>query len=289
VDQRTKSLRRRLGSLLRVIRSRAGLSGPQLARLMGVNQSTVSRVENAERWPSLADVDLWLTSCGADEADRARVLALAEAIEHGVTTIRDLHRGSLEIRQREMIDVDAHASRLRHFHPTIITGLFHSAGYARACIEAANFGRLKDVDAAVTARLQRGERLRSPGATPYHVVLWEAALRWVSSAGAGATAETLQNLLAASEITSITVQVIPTGTPMAALPQVGFYMVDWRDPAESPMVIVETPAAELTFIGAEECADFEEAWQSMLSAALDPAASRAFIAALLSEYGTNAS
>jgi transcriptional regulator with XRE-family HTH domain len=288
VDQRAKGLRRRLGGLLRVIRSRAGLSGPQLAALIGVNQSTISRIENAERRPSLADVEAWLTACRADEAERAQVMALAEAIEHGVTTIRDLHRGSLEIRQREMIEVDAHARQLRHFHPTIVTGLFHSAAYARACIEAANFGRLVDVEAAVETRLQRGERLRGPGATPYHVVLGEAALRWMSAAGPEATAETLRNLLEATTAKTITIQVIPLGVPMTALPQVGFYMVDWEQADEPPMVIVETPAAELTFVGADECADFEEAWRRMVSAALDPAASRDFIAECLAELGSSA-
>jgi transcriptional regulator with XRE-family HTH domain len=288
VDQRGKALRRRLGSLLRVMRSRAGLSGPQLARLIGVNQSTVSRVENAERWPSLADVEAWLTACGADETERTRIIALAEAIEHGVTTIRDLHRGSLEIRQREMIEVDAHARALRHYHPTIVTGLFHSAAYARACIEAANFGRLADIDAAVEARLQRGLRLLEPGAPPYHTVLGEAALRWVSAAGPAATAETLRNVLDASAVETITVQVIPSSTPMTALPQVGFYMVDWKDAEEPAMVIVETPAAELTFVGADECTDFEQTWQRMVNTALDPAPSRDFIAELIREYGATA-
>lgn len=287
MDQRAKGLRRRLGSLLRVIRSRAGLSGPQLARLLGVNQSTVSRVENAERWPSLADIEAWLTACRADEADRVRVLALAEAIEHGVTTIRDLHRGSLEIRQRELIDIDTHAGHLRQFHPTLITGPFHSAAYARACIEAANFGRLTDVDAAVEARMQRGQRLLGSDATPYHAVLTEAALRWVSSAGPEATTESLRNLLAATRVKTVTVQVIPSGTPMTALPQCGFFMVEWKDPDEPAMVIVETPGAELTFAGAEECADFEEAWQRMAAAALDPPASRDFMAALLNERDTS--
>jgi transcriptional regulator with XRE-family HTH domain len=288
VDQRAKGLRRRLGSLLRVIRSRAGLSGPQLARLMSVNQSTVSRIETAERWPSLADIEAWLDACGVEEAERARVIALAEAIEHGVTAIRDLHRGSLEIRQREMIDVDAHARALRHFHPTLITFPFHSAAYARACIEAANFGRLADVDAAVEARLQRGERLRGD-ATPYHVVLTEAALRWVSSAGPEATAESLRLLFEATAARTITVQVIPSGTPMTALPQVGFFIVDWNQPDEPSMVIVETPAAELTFVGADECADFEESWQRMVTAALGPAASRDLITELLKQHGTSAS
>lgn len=285
MDQRAKGLRRRLGSLLRVIRSRAGLSGPQLARLMGVNQSTVSRVENAERWPSLADIEAWLTACNAEEAERARVIALAEAIEHGVTTIRDLHRGSLEIRQRELIDIDARAAALRQFHPTLITGPFHSPAYARACIEAANFGRLVDVEAAVTARMQRGQRLRDLDATPYHAVLTEASLRWVSSAGPAATAETLRILLAATRVTTMTVQVIPSGAPMGALPVCGFFMADWRRPDEPAMVIVETPGAELTFVGAEECADFEQAWRHMADAALDPAASRDFIAKLLKEQG----
>jgi hypothetical protein len=253
---------------------------------MGLNQSTVSRVETAERSISLADVDAWLTACAADDAERIRVVALAEAIEHGVTTIRDLHRGSLEIRQRELIDIDAHAAQLRQFHPTLITGPFHSALYARACIEAANFGRLTDVDAAVGTRRQRGERLRGSGATPYHVVLTEAALRWVSSAGPEATITSLQNLWTGTSVETMTIQVIPSGTPMTALPQCGFFIVEWKQPAEQRMVIVEAVAAELTFVGDDECADFEQAWQRMLAAALDPAASRDFIAATLTELGT---
>jgi hypothetical protein len=252
---------------------------------MGVNQSTVSRVENAERSASLADIEAWLNACAADDADRSRVMALAEAIEHGVTAIRDLHRGSLEIRQRELIDIDAHAARLRQFHPTLITGPFHSPAYARACIDAANFGRLTDVDAAVETRMHRGQRLREPDATPYHVVLTEAALRWVSSAGPDATVASLRNLWAGTNTETMTIQVIPSGTPMTALPQCGFFMVDWKQPGEPPMVLVEAVAAELTFVGDDECADFEQSWQRMVSAALDPAASRDFIAALLKEQG----
>jgi hypothetical protein len=223
-------------------------------------------------------------TCTADEADRTRVLALAEAIEHGVTTIRDLHRGSLEIRQQELIDIDAHASRLRQFHPTLITGPFHAPAYARACIEAANFGRLVDVDAAVTTRMRRGERLRSRGAPPYHAVLTEAALRWVSAAGPDATVESLRNVLTGTGVKTMTVQVIPAGAPMTALPQCGFFMVDWKLSAEPPMILVEAVAAELTFVGDEECADFEESWRRMVAAALDPAASRDFIATVLAEH-----
>ena len=49
--------------------------------------------------------------------------------------------------------------------------------------------------------------------------------------------------------------------------------------------VVEAVAAELTFVGDDECADFEQSWQRMVAAALDRAASREFISALLKEQG----
>jgi len=36
-------------------------------------------------------------------------------------------------------------------------------------------------------------------------------------------------------------------------------MVDGKQAAGRPVVLVETPGAELTFVSAEECADFEAA------------------------------
>jgi transcriptional regulator with XRE-family HTH domain len=278
-DPRTAGLRRRLGAQLRVIRSRAGLSGYQLARRLPFTQSKISRIETGDLWPKLAEIGTWLDVCGVtDPGERARVLGLAEAIESGVTSYRDIQRGSLETRQRELIDIDSQARLIRQYHPVLLTGPFHSADYARACIEAANLGGLVDVDAAVAARLERGQRIRDGLAAPYHVILSEAALWWTPAAAPLAVRESQHLLLDATASPYITVQVLPTEAPQTALTQCGFFIVDWRGPDEAPIVIVETPAIEVTIANADEVAEFNEVWRRLAADALDPAKTRQFLA-----------
>ena len=277
-DPRTAGLRRRLGAQLRVVRSRAGLSGYQLARRLPFTQSKISRIETGDLWPKLSEIARWLDVCGVtDPAERARVLGLAEAIESGVTSYRDIQRGSLETRQRELIDIDAQARLIRQYHPVLLTGPFHSADYARACIEAANLGGLVDVEAAVAARLERGQRIRDGLAAPYRVILAEAALWWTPAAAPHAVAESQRLLLDAAASPHITVQVLPTDAPQTALTQCGFFIVDWRAADEAPIVIVETPAIEVTIANTDEVAEFNEVWRRLAADALDPDTTRQFL------------
>lgn len=59
--------RTRLGEELKRLRVLAGLSGSQMAQLIGVSQSTVSRIEKGDSVPSAAQVNVW-----ADGAEPAR-------------------------------------------------------------------------------------------------------------------------------------------------------------------------------------------------------------------------
>lgn len=270
-DPRTVGLRRRLGAQLRVIRSQAGLSGNQLARLLPFTQSKISRIETGELWPKLSEIATWLDVCGVRDPDeRARVLGLAAAIESGVTSYRDIQRGNLETRQRELIDIDSQATLIRQYHPVLITGPFHSSDYARACIEAANLGRLTDVEAAVQARLERGKRLRAGLAAEYHVILAESALWWTPASAPHAVRESQQLLLEGAGAEGITVQILPTAAPRSALTQCGFIIVDWKASSDAPIVLVETPAIELTITSPDEVAEFNEVWRRLAVDALDP-------------------
>ena len=279
-DPLRSALRLRLGAQLRVIRRSRGLSGKELAERVGISQSKVSRIENGDLWPPIADITAWLDACYVDQATRDRVFGLAEAIEHGVTTLRDLHRGSLEVRQLELVNLDATASRIRHFQPLVVPGLFHTAEYARACIIAANLHGERDVTAAVRARVERVARMRQPDAPAYHAILTEAALRWRPAADVDPRPGVWQSILDTADVDTITVQVIPTGTPMTALPTSGYTIHTF--PAGDPLVIVETAAAEITFAGDAETADFATVFDRMAAAALTPADSLAFIAQLAS-------
>lgn len=283
-DPRSYGLRRELGRRLRVVRTSAGLSGPQLAERLPFSQSKISRIEGATLWPPLADIRAWLEACGASADEQRRIMAIAESVEEGVTVYREPNSPSLTVRQLELAEMDEDASVLRQVAPSLVPGLLQTAAYTRACVIAAGVVEPRRVDEAVAARLERAARVREAGAPHVELVVMEAALRWVPlDGGVAATVEALRGLAKAAQSTGVTLRVIPTGTPMGALPLGSFVIVDWRDAEEPAIVLADTAAAEITFTDEPEIAEFRTAWDAMTAAALDPQASLAFVTDLADE------
>lgn len=270
-DPRTAELLRLLGQRLSVARDSAGMSTYQLAERLGYSQSKVSRIQTGNLRASMAEISQWLRACRVvDPAQRDRIMRLAESIVTGAASYADVQRGRLETRQRELIDIDAQARRIRQYHPVLITGPFHSEAYARACIGAANLHGLTDVEAAVRARLERGQRIIDGRSGEYHVILSEAALYWTPAGARGSAAATRKNVMKRSASPNVTVQVIPLATQATALTQCGFIIIDWLDDAEPSIVVVETPAVEISFDDPAQVADFEETWRRLTEMALSP-------------------
>jgi transcriptional regulator with XRE-family HTH domain len=264
--------RRRLGQELRRLRSAAGLSGEQLGELVGVSQAKISRIETgATARPALDIVTKWLDAVRASEADRSVVVELASSVLTEVSSWHAMHRGTLENRQRQLMDLDAEAREIRHFQPFLVPGPMQTAEYARAVIAGLNFSAETDVEAAVATRLERGRRLRRPRGPAYHVVLTEMAVRWVPS-GTDASARKAQwrQLIEFAKAPRITLQVIPIDAPMETSPLVGFVWVTFRDADQSPVVRVETPVAGLAFAGSDDIETFGIVWDRMVAAALSP-------------------
>jgi transcriptional regulator with XRE-family HTH domain len=274
--------RERLGRELRSLRVLAGLTGPQLAEVMGISQSRVSRLETAKFRVDLAVVRRWLDATEADEQTRTRVLKLAEEAVTEIAEYRSIFRGSLFNAQQALIAQEAAALRVRHFQPFQIPGPLQTATYARIALQSGRADELVGLDEAVAARLKRGERLRRRGAPQYHVVLTELALHYrpVNTSDADRD-EAWRKLLDASGWPAVTVQIIPADAPMRQAPMCAFILTEFRDPGESTIAAVELPAVELTFSGADDLAAFETTWQHMLDAALDPQQSRKLITTLL--------
>ena len=274
--------RERLGQELRSLRVLAGLTGSQLADVLGLSQSRVSRMETARFRAGLAEVEGWLDATGADDLTRRRVLALAAEAATEVAEYRSIFRGSLFTAQKALLGQDAVAELIRHFQPFQIPGPFQTAAYARVALQAGRVTDLSGLDEAVEARLERGERLRRPGAPAYQVVLTELALRYRPAGTSDADrGEAYRRLLDLAEVPNISVRVIPADAPMRQAPMCAFAITQFRDPADPVIVQVELPAVEMTFSGAEDLAAFEIAWQRMADAAHDPQQSRELIADLL--------
>lgn len=274
--------RETLGKELKALRLQAGLTGTELAALIGVTQARVSRVETARFRPDPSEVERWLEATGADKATRQQVRQLAASAVTEVTSYRTIFRGSLLNAQQALLRQDAKAQRIRHFQPYMVPGMFHTAAYARAAMLAVRTTE-DGVDEAVEARLERGRRLRSPGAPEYHAIVTEAALRWQPLNFKPADrAEVWRQLLAGAEPPNITVQVIPTDAPMRQAAMCAFMITQFRTETEEPTLVqVELPAVEMSFSGSEDVAAYETVWQRMADAALSPQESAELIAGLL--------
>jgi transcriptional regulator with XRE-family HTH domain len=263
----------------------AGMSGDQLAEVIGTSQSRVSRTELAKFRASLDMVRRWLDATGADEQTRHELLQLAEQSLVEIESYRSIFRGSIATGQRIAMEQEQASSRIRHFQPLMIPGLLQTATYAEALLRAGRATGETGLEAAVATRLERGRRLREPGAADYHVVLMEQALRWVPVGVTPAHQKAAwRHMLDAARTPTITVQVIPLGTPTIRAPLCGFVLTEFHtDIGEPPIAQVELPPVDMTFSGEKDLAAFEQAWQHMVDAALSPQKSATYLRRLLRE------
>ena len=169
--------RQRLGRALRDLRHTAGVTGTQLATQLGISQSTVSRFETGQQIPSIAEVETWARTLGADDAVVAGLIELVEAAATEAVAFRRTRvRRGLAGQQQDTAAVEASAGLLRSFNPSGVQGLLQTPAYAQAVFAAAHPGRT-DLAAAVAARMARQEVLYAQGKL-FHFILGEPALRW---------------------------------------------------------------------------------------------------------------
>lgn len=273
--------RERLGIQLRRRRVLAGLSGPELARMIGITQSKLSRTETAKFRADLGVVRRWLEATGTGPADSERILALAEEAATQITEYQALFRRTLLTKQRSLLAQESAAVRIRHFQPFQIPGPMQSPRYARFALLSIRMQRAGLAE-AVAARMERGRRLRATGAPHYHVIITEPALRYrFLGTGDADQAETWRNILEFCRVPSAVVQIIPDGAAYQQAPMCAFVITEFRDPAAAKIVQVELPAAEMTFSGAADLAAYERTWEAMAGVALDREASAKLLHGLL--------
>lgn len=123
--------RRRLAEELRRLRVQADLTARQLADELKVNQSTVTRIENAQQGVSIARVAAWAKAAGASAEREAELLGLAEDILVGPRSWEAAgETGSTDF-QRDTQDLEARTGLLSIYQPAAIPGLLQTAAYAR--------------------------------------------------------------------------------------------------------------------------------------------------------------
>lgn len=241
-----------LSQQLRALRRDAGLSGAEAARQAGITQSKVSRAETGTFVPSEDDVRKLCRVYKAKPDVQRQLLEMTRDLREGSTSARViLQRGGWWMQQR-IGKLEAAASQVRTFTPTVIIGLVQTRAYVSAL-----FGDSlspDDLDKTVTARLER-QRVLASG-RQFTFLMAEGALRW-NMGGARVMAEQLDHLIEVSRMVNVKIGVIPWTTPTTVPALHGFTLYDSR------AVLLGTQTATAIMTDRRNVADYEAHWKEL--------------------------
>jgi transcriptional regulator with XRE-family HTH domain len=259
--------RRHLGAALRRLRREARLSGQQIADVVGLSQSQVSRIELGEQAASADVAERWAQATGATDDALAEVRELAETAATEAVSWRKAMARGLGRLQQDTRDVEASAATIRNFQPLGIPGLLQVPEYARRLF-AAGYPppSEQEVAAGVAARMDRQVILYQESKT-FVFIMAAASLYW-RPGPPGMMRAQLDRVNAVAALSNVTVGVIPLGAEIAAWCDHGFDIFSDRGEAAGPVVHVETLTSALNVADPEDVAAYEDAFSRLRAAAV---------------------
>jgi transcriptional regulator with XRE-family HTH domain len=184
--------------MLRFHRTRRGLSGDALGRILNCSKSTVSRLES-----------------GIIEPDERQVAILDETWDTGglfTTMLWYARLGHSPNWLQQYIDVEAVCSVIKAWESTLVPGLLQTPDYARAALQA---GNVPDVEAALAARMDRQRILEREDPPVLWVLILENLLE-IPGGGRTVMRAQIAHLLEASHRPNVGLRVVPKAAGLHA-------------------------------------------------------------------------
>ncbi|WP_405137013.1 helix-turn-helix domain-containing protein [Nocardia sp. NBC_01388] len=262
--------RETLGARLRELRKQDGLTGLELAKLAGWDNSKVSRYEHGKQTPTEQDIHTWcaLTHAPSHLAD---LIASVRNVEAAWIEWKRIQSHRI---QKKTAQVETESKLIRGYDPDLIPGLLQTQDYAtevlRECIQFV--GGPDDLAAAVATRIERQQVLRK-GARRFHFLIAEQAL-YTTVGSDEIMVGQLEYLAAQVRSSRVALGIIPR-TARFRVPVTNFLMYDVRQ------VHVETVTAGLTITQPREVSLYERAFQILVRQAVKGEAARELIRAAL--------
>ncbi|MFD6096839.1 helix-turn-helix domain-containing protein [Nocardiopsis flavescens] len=245
--------RREIGRNLRELRTDAGLTGAQLASLLGWSQPKISRLETGRQKPTGEDVRIWAQACGRHEAVEP-ISERLRALESMYVEWRTQEHSGMQGPQAEVQARDTESSLRRVYECTIIPGILQTEPYARAVLSryAAFRGVTSGIEDAITKRIQRQKALYDKRKR-FQFLISEAALllRYLSPEE---MVNQLDRLISASSLSNVTLGIVPIGQRVSFDPGHGFWIHD------DHLVTVEILSAELRLTRRDEVEQYIRAF-----------------------------
>ncbi|MCL8014559.1 helix-turn-helix transcriptional regulator [Streptomyces sp. AS02] len=233
-----------LAEKLRELRKRAGLTGARLAWRCNMSQSQISKFETGRKTPKLVDVERILQALDAPPEIVAEITALARIANTEWQDKRSSWRRGMEKRQTELASLEAEATELRYFLPSMMTGLLATPEFIRASLSHTPGDPAK----TVARKLERQAVLYDTSKS-FTFLLTEQAARW-AIVPALAMAIQIDRLISLSHLPNLRIGVIPTGAVTPRGPMNTFTIYDRR------LATVENFTGRMVFRDARDIAEY---------------------------------
>ncbi|WP_326753530.1 helix-turn-helix domain-containing protein [Streptomyces hirsutus] len=197
----------RLGTELRKLRERAGLTATEAGQLLGIKPTHISNMEAGRAGVSSERVRTM--ACHYECADTALVDAIAAMTGDRKRGWWEEYREILPAGLLDLAELECHATHLRGSVTVHIPGLLQTTDHARALFhQVVPDLAPPDIEHRVSFRIKRQTVIYGAPVTPYVALIHEAALR-MQFGGPTIAAAQLRHLLEMSERDHITIKVIP--------------------------------------------------------------------------------
>jgi len=264
--------RRRLGAELRRLRDSAGYKLEEVAGMLGVAPSTLSRIETGKAPTKSAYLSQLLELYQVTDAGQRQIL---------VDMAREGHRKGWWAAYDDVlpsglgvyVGLEAEASGLRSYEIGVVHGLLQTADYARAVLRASAPRHTADqIERLVDLRMERQRRIDDDPPLDLWVIHDEAVIRRTVG-GPVVMRHQLAHLLVAAGLPGVTLQVLPFDTGAHAGHDGPFSIVEFHDRSDSEVVYVESTAGPIYLEKDREVRASAEVFDRLRAAALPPEAS----------------
>jgi transcriptional regulator with XRE-family HTH domain len=239
--------RRRLGAELRALRLSRNLTTERLGELFHHSRMKISRLENAQVRPDLAEIMDLLDLLDPAPEKRAQILQIArEAAARGWW---DAYGDAMGNRQRLYADLESGAATIREYHPGLVPGLMQLPEFTQALIdgERAEHDITYIPERLIEARLRRQDAVFRENGPSYEAVLDEIGLRRFNVPPDVMHRQLRHITELIHRHPRLTVRILPFRTGQTSLPwsMRDIKLLTFADPEDPPLAVSETTSADV--------------------------------------------
>ncbi|MFB6502502.1 MULTISPECIES: helix-turn-helix domain-containing protein [unclassified Streptomyces] len=259
------------GKELRYQREKAGMTLEKLSEGSFYGITLLSEIERGNRSIPL---DL------ARHADR--VFGTDGYFARGCDDVQKAKRGAHAPSFAPVVEAETRARTIDHWSNTLVPGLLQTRSYAHAVIRSTHpLDTSEDVEAKITARLERARLFGNPGKPEYWAVLHESLVRH-PIVSPEEMAEQLEHIAALVRRNRIVTQILPWNGPTRPFTELPLFFMDFDD--EPPLLYTEGPYHGQTIDDPSLVKQYRKAYDRLRAAALPPEVSLDLIEKAAEEY-----